>query len=314
MKILIADDDPIVRQLLAAVVGKWGYTIVAVGDGDRAWEILGSTQPPDVAILDWTMPGLQGPDLCRRVRARENADYIYLILLTSRDTKDDIIEGLNAGADDFLSKPPNHQELRSRLRVGERILRLRSELGEARRAMLLGSSIDAHTGLLTPRALNDLLETEVARSRLRGHSLGLVLVDAVNFEDAVLHRNERAAAAVLGDLGRRLKQACRPYDLIARYGVSQFLLALPEATESDARTIADAVRRRLTDAPFHLDAQQTAVLAVTLGVAAAVPGPTQAGADLIRLAEVDLEQAEREARDSVILTEVQARSDDGMGA
>jgi phosphoserine phosphatase RsbU/P len=138
LHILVADDDPDWRELLEHLLTGWGYDVVPVSDGQTAWAILNSAEPPSVAILDWVMPGLDGIEICARLRSRATALATYLILLTAKADKDDIVNGLHAGADDFLVKPFDVEELRARLKAGLRIIALQqslaarvAELGEA---------------------------------------------------------------------------------------------------------------------------------------------------------------------------------------
>ncbi len=128
MKILIADDDPIPRRLLQATLVRWEYEVVEATSGEEAWQILQGEDAPRLAILDWLMPGLDGLELCRRIRANTETPYHYLILLTGRDSKADVVEGMEAGADDYLTKPFHRHELQVRLRAGRRILDLQSAL------------------------------------------------------------------------------------------------------------------------------------------------------------------------------------------
>ncbi len=129
MKILIADDDAITRRLLETILSKWGYQVMIAQDGDEAWRVLQGEGAPKLAILDWMMPGLDGVEICRRARQRMDAPYVYMMLLTSKIRKEDIIEGMDAGADDYLTKPFNRHELEVRLRAGLRILDLQEALG-----------------------------------------------------------------------------------------------------------------------------------------------------------------------------------------
>lgn len=130
MRIFIAEDDPISRRILETVLTRWGYDVVAVGDGNEALAGLQGPDVPKLAVLDWMMPGMDGVEVCRRLRQRETTAPIYIILLTARNAKEDIIEGLDAGADDYISKPFDKDELRARINVGRRIIELQTVLAE----------------------------------------------------------------------------------------------------------------------------------------------------------------------------------------
>jgi sigma-B regulation protein RsbU (phosphoserine phosphatase) len=130
MKILIADDEPVSRRLLQLTLIKWGYEVMAVNDGREAWQALQQAEPPALAILDWIMPGLDGIEVCRRIRQMSLSLPVYIIFLTSKGSREDIVEGLQAGADDFLTKPFDTQELQARLQVGVRVVKLQAELAQ----------------------------------------------------------------------------------------------------------------------------------------------------------------------------------------
>jgi DNA-binding response OmpR family regulator len=140
MKALIADDDLTYRRMLEALLAKWGYDLVVTSDGDAAWQVLQAPDAPQLAILDWMMPGKDGVEICRQIRESSQSDPKYIILLTSKGDKKDIVSGLDAGADDYITKPFESEELRARVQVGERILRLQSEL--ARRVKELQEALD----------------------------------------------------------------------------------------------------------------------------------------------------------------------------
>ncbi len=128
MRVLLAEDEVVTRRLMEAMLERFGYDVDAVADGDQAWAALSQPDAPSVVVLDWSMPGMDGPEICRRVRARKDAKYTYMVLVTARSAKQDIVEGLGAGADDFVSKPVDPEELRARIRVGERIVKLEQTL------------------------------------------------------------------------------------------------------------------------------------------------------------------------------------------
>jgi phosphoserine phosphatase RsbU/P len=130
MKILIAEDESVSRRMLEATVSKWGYEVSLACDGNEAWAKLQQPASPPLLILDWQMPGIDGIDLCRRIRERKELSSLYVILLTSRDTKKDLVHGLEAGADDYVAKPFDPEELRARLHVGTRVIGLQHALAE----------------------------------------------------------------------------------------------------------------------------------------------------------------------------------------
>jgi phosphoserine phosphatase RsbU/P len=130
MNILIAEDEPLSAKLLERTLMNWGHSVVVVADGEAAWEMLKRTDAPKLAILDWVMPGLDGLEVCRRVRSLERTEPTYIILLTAKDEKEDIALGLESGANDYVTKPFDQRELRARLAVGERMTVLQRDLGE----------------------------------------------------------------------------------------------------------------------------------------------------------------------------------------
>ena len=128
MKIMIAEDDPVSRRVLEATLAKWGYEVVTTTNGREAWEALAGPQAPKLVILDWMMPEMDGVEVCRRARARPDAGPLHILLLTARGRKEDVIAGLQAGADDYITKPFDHEELRARVQVGVRIVELQTLL------------------------------------------------------------------------------------------------------------------------------------------------------------------------------------------
>ncbi|MHC4106333.1 MAG: response regulator [Planctomycetota bacterium] len=129
MKVLIAEDDSASRMTLRAILQKWGHEVVVAEDGNQAWELL-QRENPKLAILDWMMPGIEGIELCRRIREKSDYDYIYVILLTAKVEKEDIVAGLDSGADDYITKPFDREVLRSRVAVGARIVQYETLLAE----------------------------------------------------------------------------------------------------------------------------------------------------------------------------------------
>ncbi len=157
MRVLVAEDDLTTRRMLEALLGKWGYEAVGACDGNEAWQILQDAEPPRLAILDWMMPGLDGVELCHRLRKRAGVSYVYVILVTCRNEKGDVIQGLDSGADDFVTKPFEPDELKSRLEAGSRIVKYEIELAEKNK--LLADSV-AHMEKLAEERAKQLVHAD----------------------------------------------------------------------------------------------------------------------------------------------------------
>src|SRR5215472_2368214 len=182
MRLLIADDDGVSRRILESFLSKWGYQVQVTTDGLQAIKALSANDPPRLAILDWMMPGLDGLQVCRQVRERSDGQYYYIILLTARDKSEEIVEGLYAGADDYISKPFNAEELKVRLRAGERIIQLQKELLDAQEKLLFQATHDSLTRLSNRASIFETLQREASRAGRLGGNLGIILGDLDNFK------------------------------------------------------------------------------------------------------------------------------------
>lgn len=227
MKILIADDDPVSCQLLDGLLHKWGYEVIVAHNGTEAWEMLQADQAPRITLLDWMMPGLDGVEICRRVRARSSQPYVYIMLLTANDKVGNLVQGLESGADDYLTKPFHPQELRARLRVGLRMLDLESGLVEAREKLRFKASHDSLTSIWNRGAIIEQLERELSRARRDGSSVGILLADIDHFKKINDTRGHLVGDEVLRAVTGRLKSEVRTYDAVGRYGGEEFLILLP---------------------------------------------------------------------------------------
>jgi diguanylate cyclase (GGDEF)-like protein len=252
MRILAAEDNPVFQAMLRSLLRKWGYDVVIARDGGEAWAALQSADAPRLAILDWMMPVLDGVEVCRRVRGAAKEPYIYILLLTARTLAEDLVEGMEAGADDYLTKPFHAHELRVRLRAGRRIVDLQEELLLAREALRDQATRDGLTGLWNRATVLDLLRQEMSRSAREHSPLAVLMVDLDHFKRVNDTYGHQAGDAVLREAARRMKGVVRNYDSIGRYGGEEFLLILPGSDLS--ATVAEAERLRLAFAsePFHL--------------------------------------------------------------
>ena len=297
MKLLIAEDSASSRLILERTVRKWDYEVVVARDGDEAWGHLCSENPPRLAILDWMMPGRSGLELTKLVRELGREGYTYIILLTSRTDKQDIIEGLTAGADDYISKPFHEDELAARVRTGRRILDLQDELLAAREALRIQATHDSLTGLLNRGMVLETLAKEVSRASREGTQLAVTLLDLDHFKNVNDTYGHETGDAVLREIAARLKSSVRPYDAVGRYGGEEFLLLLPGCDMAGATSQTERLRTRLASEPILTGAGRLIVTG-SFGVTSYSPGV--AGEDLVRVADEALYEAKRAGRNRVI--------------
>jgi len=265
--VLIAEDDPIFRRILESWFKRWDYQVTAVENGLDAWEILQKEDAPQLTVLDWMMPGLDGIELCRRVRSRDQGPYRYIILLTAKDEKQDLIAGLEAGADDYLTKPFDVDELHARVRAGKRILDLQAALMEAQRALKFDASHDGLTSIWNRTAILDLLIGELERSRRHGDSIGIIMADIDFFKKINDSHGHLVGDAVLREVGHRLQSGLRSYDSVGRYGGEEFLIVVPGCDPLNLKMTAERLRRKIADEPVATTAGPVQVT-ISLGLAA----------------------------------------------
>src|SRR2546426_11605213 len=182
MKALIADDELMSRKLLQKTLERAGYEVAAVENGRLATEQLCPADGARLALVDWVMPELDGPGVCREVRKRKQQSYVYMVLLTSKESKENVVAGLESGADDYLTKPFDPEELKARLRTGMRILDLEDRLVEAREGMRFQATHDALTSIWNRGVIMELLGRELARSRREGKCTAILLGDLDNLK------------------------------------------------------------------------------------------------------------------------------------
>ena len=292
MRILIAEDDDTTRLKLESLLVKLGYTVVIARDGTEAWDLLDREDAPSLVILDWLMPGIDGVEVCRRVRRSNRSPYTYILMLTIKGEIPDLVTGMEAGADDYLSKPFDLDELRVRIGAGERILNLHKEL------RLLGTHDDL-TGLLNRGTIRALLQREMALIAREGASVGLILADLDNFKRVNDTRGHGTGDAVLREASKRMAVCIRPYDALGRWGGEEFLTVLPGCGMQGALKVAERMRSSLADQPITVQGGRVAVTA-SLGVAVADAGSGVEIDDLIRAADVALYRAKAEGRNRVV--------------
>ncbi len=261
---LVAEDDATSRKLLVHILHSWGYEVALAGDGRQAWQALAGPDSPPLAILDWEMPELDGVEVCRLVRAVDTPSPPYMILLTARTAKEDIVTGLDAGANDFLTKPFHREELRARVEVGRRFVELNQELVESRELLRTQALTDMLTGIMNRRAIMEELERAVLRAERSDEALAIGMMDIDLFKHINDTWGHPAGDEVLKEIARRSAGALRSVDYLGRFGGEEFLLILAGATARAARSALERVRKAVSASPVLLDAG-TAQVTVSIG-------------------------------------------------
>lgn len=298
MRILVAEDNVSFTRRLELLLRSWGYDPLCVHDGDAALRVLLAPDTPRLVVLDWGIPGPDGLEVCRRVRESEGGGYTYIILLTGRSGHSELIRGLEAGADEYLTKPIDQHELRARLNAGRRIVTLQQQLLNAQEALRQQATRDGLTGLHNRVALLEILERETARSRRGEGPLGLVLADVDHFKRVNDTHGHLAGDAVLRETAQRLLTALRPYDAVGRYGGEEFLAILPGCDSMAAEALAERLRLIVASRPVALGGMD---LPVTLSLGVASAAREADGLALIAAADAALYQAKAAGRNRVVV-------------
>lgn len=295
MKILIAEDDAISCKALENNLKEWGYSVVAARDGNEAWK-LAKSNDIRLAILDWNMPGIDGIELSQRIRneyQREDAKYIYIILLTGRGGQDDIIQGLSTGADDYITKPYSFMELKYRVQNGERIIR-----NEDKRIRL--ASLDNLTRLWNRNKIFEFLESELKRGEREETPIGVVMIDIDHFKRINDRYGHLIGDRVLVEVSDRLKKAIRPYDKIGRYGGDEILVVLPKCGSSEAKKIARRLYEAVTDQRVSTEAGSLKIN-ISIGCVSNERRLQTTKMQLIQASDKALLSAKKKGRDRIIL-------------
>jgi two-component system cell cycle response regulator len=250
VKILLADDDPVSRRLMERMLQRSGYEVITVKNGREAARELTTAGGPRLALIDWMMPELDGPGVCREVRSKIDGTYVYILLLTSKQSSEDIVKGLQAEADDYLTKPCHPAELKARLHTGRRILQLEDKLVEAREDMRFKATHDALTSLWDRGAILALLRSELSRSKREHSSVSVLLCDIDHFKQVNDVHGHQVGDEVLEEVSTRLLDAVRSYDAVGRYGGEEFLIVLNGCSAEDLAERAEQAREAISGRPF----------------------------------------------------------------
>jgi two-component system cell cycle response regulator len=301
MKILIADDDPVSRLLVQRTLEKFGYEVLLAEDGRKAAEILSRSDGPRLALIDWMMPELDGLGVCREIRSgQREGSYVYILLLTSRQDSEDVVAGLEAGADDYITKPCDPAELRARLHTGRRILSLEETLVQAREEMRFKATHDGLTRLWNRVSILSLVRSELHRSDREARPTSLLLCDIDHFKRVNDEHGHLVGDVVLEEVSKRLISAVRSHDAVGRYGGEEFLVLLSNCDESCLKKRAEDIRAAIASTPFQTG---SAELSVSVSIGATTCNDSKADVPLesvLAQADVALYRAKAEGRNRTV--------------
>jgi diguanylate cyclase (GGDEF)-like protein len=295
VRILIAEDDPVSRRLLEVKLVKWGYEVVVTRDGTEAWQALQAEDAPGLAILDWMMPGMDGIEVCRRIRQEDKDLYTYIILLTALQQDEDLVTGMDAGADDYITKPFKSNELKVRLRAGRRIIDLQHELIAAREALRERATHDPLTGLWNHEEILRILEQELNRADREGLSVSVIMADLDHFKKVNDTYGHMTGDAVLRMAAKRMLAVFRNYDAVGRYGGEEFLIVLPGCDNRCASSSAE--RLRLCIGKEAMDTPEGMIpVTISLGIAASTNEKRWDVESIVKAADAALYRAKEKGR------------------
>lgn len=266
MRILVAEDDLTSSSILIALLTRWGYEPIAVENGNAAWEIMQQSGAPQMALIDWEMPGLDGVEVCRRIQGMDNANPPYLIMLTSKGEFASIVIGLDAGANDYITKPYNNDELQARLRTGQRMMKLQTELVLAKEALAHEATHDYLTGVLNRAGILSGLERELKRTRRNNSTLSIGLCDIDHFKQVNDRYGHQVGDQVLKSFVAALKTELRDDDLLGRFGGEEFLIVAPYLASVFEQELYERLRKKIAKLSFPVKAEQFSIT-MSVGVA-----------------------------------------------
>lgn len=268
MRVLIAEDNSMTRLTLRSQLRKWGYEVVEAADGDAAWRALSQPDSPRLAVLDWMMPGVDGVELCRRVRARGEEPYTYILLLTGKEGSTNVVTGLDAGADDYVTKPFDFNELRVRVRAGQRICELQAEIIAARESLRHQATHDGLTNVWNRATILGMLEGALSRADRDGSTVGVAMIDFDHFKAINDTYGHPGGDAVLREGVARIQAVLRGGDHLGRYGGEELVAVLPNAGPDDVLAIGERMRAAIADLPIGsngVDIRATVSIGVSVG-------------------------------------------------
>lgn len=304
--VLVAEDHPATQKLLEKILRNAGFEVTVAGNGEEALDLFRREFTP-IVLMDWIMPEMNGLELCRALRQSATTGYVYIIFLTARDSKADVVKALEAGADDYITKPFHREELLARIKTGIRILDLERSLRKANEEIKLLSFTDALTGIYNRGYLNERLPHEVKRSVRYEHPLQIIMCDIDHFKSVNDLYGHQAGDEVLRGFAAFLKGSIRQnLDWVARYGGEEFVIVLPETDASGAYAVAERMRQAVAQKRFRIQGKGIRVTA-SWGISGLDPDRSQESLSsdaLLNEADQCLLSAKRTGRNAVWVSRI----------
>jgi diguanylate cyclase (GGDEF)-like protein len=298
MRILLVEDSPLYRRLIESCLRQWGFEFSVATRGTDAWKMLQQADSPRLVLLDWMLPGMDGVEICKNIRRRSPIEpYVYTILLTARSDKTDLICAMEAGADDFLTKPFDEAELRARLFAGKRILELQEQLVSARESLRFAATHDSLTGIWNRAEVLDFLKREMCRSERDQRPLGVILADVDHFKNINDTFGHSAGDHVLMETARRLGSGLRPYDGVGRYGGEEFLLVMPGCDLDTTIRRGEEIRANVSTVP--VDGSRETTVTISMGATSGIFRRDLDVGQLLQVLDVALYKAKHNGRNQL---------------
>jgi diguanylate cyclase (GGDEF)-like protein len=300
-RVLVAESDPEIRMMLQEWLQGWGYQVVIARGGIEAWDILQQERPPELVIMDRTMPEIEGVELSRRLRRDQRDYYHYILLITDKCSKNDIDHALESGADDYLVKPFGKDEMKARLAAANRILLLQDNLIQARESLLDQATKDGLTGVWNRAALLELFQRELDRASRVKTPTGLLILDLDHFKSVNDTYGHLTGDLALKETASRLKRAVRSYDVVGRYGGEEFLIVFPDCNREQLCRIAENIRSAIANKPMVLG---TVEIPISISIGAISVGfEDRSARNMIAVADVALYRAKNTGRNRTVYCE-----------
>jgi diguanylate cyclase (GGDEF)-like protein len=296
-RVLVADDSPVGRKSLEHALEGEQFSLLQAKNGNEALELF-AKHAPEIVITDWMMPDFSGPELCERIRQTGQRGYAYIILLTSNTEKEDVVKGLSAGADDYLTKPFDRGELLARIGVGCRFIELHREIDAKNKQLAEMANTDSLTGLPNRRAIEEWAERQLRGAARHGYSFWVVHADVDCFKNVNDNYGHQAGDLVLQKFAEILKENTRASDICGRMGGDEFLLVLTHVDEKNIVIAVDRLRGQLASRKFNLGGESISVTA-SFGIAGFNRKEPSEFCELVRQADKALYAAKRAGRNLV---------------